>query len=158
MEMRDDKKDDDASILESFRVCREEIHHEYEILGSRLNSYITSQAFLVSGYAMSMGNLNPRTGPEFRLVFPILLSVVGTLLSLRALPGISGACTVLSKWHDRQSELFEKESGLDNYQVLRQTNVKEIHERNLWFASTSPWIFMAAWILMAGLAIYLQAA
>ncbi len=153
--MMDNRSEEEIRILESFRVCREEIHHEYDILGSRLNSYITSQAFLVTGYAMSMSNLNPVTGHEFRLVFPILLSVVSILLSLRALPGITGACFVLSKWHDRQAELFDKGVGLADYHVLKQTNVKEIHERNLWFASTSPFIFMTAWAIMAMFAIYL---
>ena len=156
--MSEEPREEESRILESFRVCREEIHHEYDILSARLNSYITSQAFLVSGYAISMGNSVPGTSSTFRLAFPLILSAAAILLSLRALPGIVGACTVIAQWHDRQSTLFEKGVGLADYEVLRRTNVREVHERHLWFATTSPWIFIAAWVLMAGLAIYLHTA
>jgi len=153
--MSENTHDDEARILESFRVCRSELQHEYDILSSRLTSFITSQAFLVSAYAISMGNMTP-TGPQFRLVFPLILSIVAILLSLRAHPGIVGACNIISRWHERQGELFAKGAGLSDYFVLRKDDVKEIHERNLWFAQTSPWIFGIAWLLMALLAIYLH--
>lgn len=145
----------DSRILESFLACRSELHHEYGVLSNRLNSYITSQAFLVSGYAISMGNMT-LSGHAFRLWFPLLLSVVAILLSLRAQPGIVAACDVISRWHGRQSELFNLNRGLEDYQVIDHKEIKKTHDRNLLFAQTSPWIFGVAWLLMALLAIQLN--
>jgi len=152
----DAKPQEEARILESFKVCRSELQHEYNVLANRLNSYITSQAFLVSGYAISMGNMVPGAGATFRLLFPLMLSLVGILLSIRAHPGISGACGVIGHWHAKEAKLFDKNCGLGDYDVLRKDDVRAIHDRNLLFAQTSPWIFGIAWLLMAVLAIYLH--
>ena len=149
---------DDAQILKAFQVCRAELHHEYDVLASRLNSYITSQAFLVSGYAISMGNTNQLWGNKFSLYFPLILSAVAIMLSLRAQPGIYGACAVISRWHIREADLFEMGRGLDDYKVIAEEDMRAMHDRNLWFAQTSPWIFGVAWLLMAMLTLYLHAA
>jgi len=147
---------DDAQVQQSFRVCRNEIQHEYGVLATRLNSYITSQAFLVPGYAVSMGNANPYWGPTFSLYFPLLLCLVGGLLTVRAHPGISGVCTIITEWHKRQDDLFDTGADLDDYVVLKRQSVRGIHDSNLYFAQTSTWIFGLAWFLMAILAIYLH--
>ena len=144
-----------SRILESFLACRSELHHEYGVLTNRLNSYITSQAFLVSGYAISMGNMNPVMGHSFRLWFPLLLSAVAVMLSFRAQPGIVAACNVISRWHLRQAELFDLGRGLEDYGPIDHDPNKAIHDRNLLFAQTSPWIFGVAWVLMAVIAIEL---
>ena len=154
--MSDQVSIDESKILESFRVCRAEVHHEYDVLSSRLNSYMTSQAFLVSGYAISMGNVVQNTGREFRFIFPLILSAVALLLSFRAQPGITGACKVIAEWHLKQEKLFLSGTVLDDYSVLRRVDITESHEKNLWFAQTAPWIFGSAWILMAILAVYLH--
>jgi hypothetical protein len=148
--------DQDAKYQAAFRTCRDEIKHEYGVLANRLNSYITSQAFLVSGYAISMGNMNPTWGNQYRLLFPLLLSVLGVVLTIRAHPGIAGVCQVIQHWHVKQKDLFKTGAKLDDYSVLKHDSVKKIHDSNLLFAQTSTWIFGSAWILMAGLAIYLR--
>ena len=140
---------------QAFKVCRDEIKHEYGVLANRLNSYITSQAFLVSGYAISMGNMNPAWGSNFRLWFPLLLTVLGAMLSIRAHPGIAGVCSVIEHWHKKQDEIFASGAALDQYSVLRHDRVRIIHDGNLWFAQTATWIFGAAWVVMAGMAIFL---
>jgi len=146
----------EAQILRAFEVCRSELHHEYGVLANRLNSYITSQAFLVSGYAISMGNANSIWGNRFSLYFPLLLSVAAILLSVRAQPGISGACNIISRWHSREADLFQLGRGLDDYNPIRTEGLRDINDRNLWFAQTSAWIFGVAWLLMALLSIYLH--
>jgi len=146
----------EAKIQQAFKTCRDEIKHEYGVQANRLNSYITSQAFLVSGYAISMGNMNQAWGSHFRLAFPLMLSVLGIVLSFRANPGISGVCQVIQHWHGKQDELFRTGANLDEYSVLKHDKVRNIHDGNLLFAQSSTWIFGGAWVLMAGLAIYLH--
>ncbi len=155
--MEDVSQQTDAQILQSFQVCRAELHHEYDVLATRLNSYITSQAFLVSGYAISMGNMNPAWGREFSLYFPLLLSMVAIMLSFRAHPGIRGACNVITRWHHREADLFQLGRGLEDYDAIRAEDLRSSKDRNLLFAQTSAWIFGVAWFLMAVLAIYLHA-
>jgi hypothetical protein len=56
--------------LEKLGFYRAEIKHEFNLLSNRVNAYITSQSFLVVGFALAMGNLNPQWGSLFRLIFP----------------------------------------------------------------------------------------
>jgi len=146
----------DAQILQAFQVCRAELHHEYDVLANRLNSYITSQAFLVSGYAISMGNMNSVFGLKFSLYFPLLLSLVAILLTVRAQPGISGACNAINRWHNREADLFQFGRGLADYGPIRADDLRASNDRNLWFAKTSAWIFGGAWLLMAVLTVYMH--
>jgi hypothetical protein len=139
----------------SFQVCRDELKHEYGVLASRLTAYITSQAFLVSAFAVAMNNSDPAWGSRYRLLFPLLLSIMGVVLSVRANPGIKGVCQIIERWHIRQSELLAVATDeLDDWEVLRQPTVATVNERNLWFAQTSPWIFGASWTLMGLIVIW----
>src|SRR5476651_1079876 len=148
----------DERILASFKVCRDELHNEYNILSGRLNSYITSQAFLVSGYAISMGNMNAVWGAQFRQYFPLLLSVTAIVLSLRAHPGIKGSCSAITRWHNREADLFQLGRGLEDFGPINREGLRAINDKNLLFAQTSSWIFGVAWFLMAMLTIYLHTA
>ncbi len=148
------KPEEQERAERAFRICRDEVKHEYGVLANRLNSYITSQAFLVSGYAISMGNMNPIWGSSFRICFPLLLAVLGLVLSFRAHPGIAGVCSVIQHWHWKQDDIFQSGASLDEYSVLRHVRVKEAHDGNLLFAQTATWIFGTAWVVMAGFAVY----
>jgi hypothetical protein len=141
--------------FETYRMCREEGKHEFDILAGRLNTFITSQAFLVSAYAVSMNNSNPDWGHIFRLTFPSFLSLMGLVLSLRALPGILAACQMIRHWHHRQDGLLEADPALQAYYGLQPREQTRIHGRDIWFAQTSPYIFGVAWIVFGGLAIFL---
>jgi len=147
----------DERILSSFKVCRDELHSEYGILSGRLNSYITSQAFLVSSYAISMGNMNSIWGARFSQYFSLLLSVMAIILSMRAHPGIKGSCRAISRWHNREADLFQIGRGLEDYGPINREGLRSINDKNLLFAQTSSWIFGIAWFLMASLSIYLHA-
>lgn len=141
---------------DDFRICRDEIKHEYNVLANRLNSYITSQAFLVSAYAISMGNMNPDWGRQFRVAFPVALCIVGILLSLRAHPGIVAVCNVIQAWHDRQDDLFDKYTDIEEYAVLRHRGRAKDNARNLTFAQGATLIFGVGWLYMGGLAYWLS--
>jgi len=88
--------------LEKLNHYRSENIHEWALLSNRVSAYITSQSFLVTAYAISMGNLDP----HFRWFFPPTLCLVGLLSSIRAYPGIEGATIIISQWRRKQDRLF----------------------------------------------------
>lgn len=94
---------DAAQKLERLNYYRREDTQEWNLLSARINSYIMSQSFLVSAYAASMANPDLR----FRLCFPILLSTIGIVASLRAYPGIDGACRIIQLWHEKKEKILE---------------------------------------------------
>ncbi len=143
--------------MESFRVVRDEIHHEYSILSDRLSSYITSQSFLMTGFAISLANGNPVWGYAFRTIFPTALCLLGVLLSIRAHPGIAGACRVIGLWHSRQSELLATED-LTDYRVMATKEYRSIQRQSLSFSVAAPWMFGVAWVGFLGLALWIALA
>jgi hypothetical protein len=160
--------------LEKLKYYREEDKHEWNLLSNRISSYITSQSFLVTAYAVSMGNQNPRWGSWFTLFFPLILSFIGIATSYRALPGITGAVRVIELWHKKRDKLFfqnpekdrqEKDTRMDDFRDDRpmknanyqgEKSIDEIHNRSLQFAITAPWLFGASWFCFAVLTIILH--
>lgn len=138
------------------KICRDEVMHEYNVLASRLTSFITSQSFLVSAYAVSMNNANLNWGGAYRLVFPLLLSVVGVVLSVRANPGITGVCEVINKWHEKQEMIFLECPYLEEYAVLQRPTTRDYHKRSLLFAEASAWIFVITWLALGSLSVWLS--
>lgn len=138
-------------VLETFRICREETKFESGVLQSRLMTFITSQSFLVSAYAVSMNNADHSWGAIYRVAFPIILSVTGLLLAIQAYPGISGACRIVKQWHIKQNDLLEANPELDDYLILHRKGMAKVYGRTLWFAQTSPWLFAIVWVLLGGL-------
>jgi hypothetical protein len=142
--------------VDSFRFCREEVKHEYNVLGSRLTSYITSQSFLFTTYAVSMSNPGPRiSGPVFRLVFPLIVCAVGLLTSFRAQAGIVSCVRLINAWHDRQMELHDDPevkalNPMDNVWMV------EVHAQSLKFSTAAAYIFGISWLILLGLSVYLN--
>src|SRR3546814_12223760 len=60
-------------------------------------------------FASSMANSNPEWGELFRLVVPAILSALGLITSLHAMPGIKSNFDVIERWHQKQSELLQLE-------------------------------------------------
>jgi hypothetical protein len=149
--------------LEKLRFYRAEIQHEFNLLSNRVNAYITSQSFLVVGFALAMGNLNPHWGSLFRLIFPPALALLGIATSIQAWPGIRGACDSISLWREKQQRLFEHDPSMDDYRIERPIvqssqgrSMDIIHERSLWFAKCCPWIFATGWSVFGLLALVLS--
>lgn len=150
--------------LERLKFYRAEIQHEFNLLANRVSSYITSQSFLVIGFAMSMGNMNPQWGDVFRLIVPIALTLMGLTTSILVWPGIKGATSTIGLWRDKQGKLLADDARFDAYHVERVIvrsrqgrTVDRIHERSLLFALWSPWVFMVAWTAFGALAWVLYA-
>ena len=147
--------DTNSPWVQAFRLIRDEVKHEQGVLSGRLSSYITSQSFLISAYAVGNNHQADLWGFSFRFYVTITLSVVGFLLSARAVPGIKDASDIIARWHEQQDQLLANNTELGIYQTLRREEMRGIRRRDQWFAQASAYIFMAAWIILAGLSVVL---
>lgn len=145
----------DSHWVQAFRLIREEVKHEQSVLANRLSSYIVSQSFLISAYAVGMNHQSDVWGISFRFYFTIILCAVGFLLSLRAQPGILDASDIIRRWHEKQDQLLSEHSELEVYEALRNKEMNEVRRRDQMFAQASAYIFAAAWVLLAVLAVLL---
>ncbi|HEX8203210.1 MAG TPA: hypothetical protein VF590_22225 [Isosphaeraceae bacterium] len=141
--------------MDVLRFYRQEIRHEFDLLSTRVSSYIMSQSFLVTAFAISMGNTTP-WAKSFALICPGVLVAIGILLSIRAIPGISGACQTIDLWREKQQNLLDSCAELKELLLIRKTISDEtgnrrdlIHERSLVFATWAPWVFGIGWLIFS---------
>lgn len=170
--------------MEKLQYYRQENRHEWNLLSNRVSSYITSQSFLVTAYAVSMGNQNPKWGNWFTLIFSLIVSIIGVATSLRARPGINGAVKILKLWHKKQDRLFfqnpdeaerDRKCASEDLSMIdfndgrpmiipkhskeeanKVESIDEIHNTSLQFATAAPWLFGISWLCFAALTIGLH--
>ncbi|MBC7529088.1 MAG: hypothetical protein H7308_16255 [Chthonomonadaceae bacterium] len=167
-----------ALKLEKLNFYRKENAQEWSLLSSRVSSYITSQSFLVSAYAISMSNGNPKWGEKFTLWFPLIVGFVGLFASWKAYPGIIGASKIIRLWRLKQDRLYwlnpdeaaenpalaQKDHTMDGFHDDRPLTLSKrshevndaIHAQSLEFAISSPWLFGTTWIVLIGLVLFLH--
>jgi hypothetical protein len=157
--------------LELLKYYREEVRHEFNLLGTRVNSNLTAQSFLVASYAVAMVNF-PNWGQNYATLFALGLCGLGGLLSWRAKEGVDGACDIIKLWLGQQNRLFH-DSQADSPVVtanlapfvVRRLKEKhgttsnslsvtdETHEKSLKFSQLASPIFMFAWAALALLTV-----
>lgn len=93
-------------LLESIRS---EIHNEHQLIAHRLNWYTTTQSFLLTAYAIALGNLH--TWPSF---FIYTLPILGFVLSLTALGGVAAALVVQADLINLQSRVINRTAPSSN--------------------------------------------
>lgn len=156
-------QDSEFGRLEKLKFYRTEIKQEYDLMSSRVNSFVTSQSFLCIAYASSMGNLNSSWGNLFTLIFPTVLALLGISTSIQAGKGITAAFKTIELWHAKQNKLFNDEPTLEDFHLVRFKAAADerppkdlIYLRGLAFAKWSPRIFFVAWCIFGALAIWLH--
>lgn len=143
------------SPRERLNFYRSEIHFESTLLAERTSSYLSSQSFLMIAFASSMANSNPEWGGLFRLVIPTILSLLGLVTSLHAIPGIKSNFEVIERWHQKQAELLQREGhvGLlaNNESALFGEGTSPVggkrYKHTLLFSLRTPLIFGLVWIV-----------
>ena len=165
----------DPQKLKKLDFYRSEDMHEWSLLTSRVSTLVTSQSFLVSGYAISMGN---SIVPHFTLYFPLLLSVIGLCITWYSYPGITGGAQIITLWHKKQGRLFllnpdESEAdpeaacpdpAMNDYRDGRTLAVSKatgnvpmdpVQANSLRFATVMPLLFGVTWLALIGLRLIL---
>ena len=145
----------DDENIELLKFYRSEIKFECELLANRLNSFISSQAFLLIAYAGSMNGLIGRWHLAFALAFPPVLSLLGLALACQARPGIYAALAVIEEWQKKQSALCEAHAELADYRLSHDDSIKRRRRDGSLFARHAPQFFIVAWCYFLALPIYL---
>lgn len=144
----------DQKALDLLNFYRAEIRFESDMLSSRLNAFISSQSFLVIGYASSMSASLDRWHNVFSLVFPPSLALLGLALALYAWPGIEAAYKVIGRWHDKQDELLSRNPGLGDHRLAPAgASAKDRLKRGTMFAKYAPKVFAAAWLCFGAMPV-----
>jgi hypothetical protein len=96
--------DGSVSSIELYRVYRGQVEHEDNLLGSRINVFVTSQSFLFSAYAIIANTATPRIfgAPlDPKHVLLILIPIVAITTAILYMPAIAGSVLALRRIRDR---------------------------------------------------------
>ena len=155
---------DRAADLDKLKFCRAEIRDEYSLMSGRVSTLISSQSFLIIAYASALNNQIAPWAAQYRLVFPLLLSTLGVVISLQSWWSIRAAMDTISLWHGGQNALVARDPRLEEYRVhrleVKRRNgelVDITHERSMVFARWMPLTFGVSWIALGALALLLHA-
>ena len=154
------QRDEGADLLARYRS---EIRFESELLSNRLNSFMSSQSFLLIAYASAMSAAHSTSWQHpFTLALPPALAVLGLVLALYARPGIRTAYAEIRLWQEQERELLAREPRLSTYlgpsipagsatasgsQAGAEMDVRFRHGSS--FALRAPAIFVLAWTYFA---------
>ncbi len=96
----------------SYKAVRDEIAHEDNLVGTRLNWFIGSQAFLLSALAIGHTSRDPAT-PNVRndFYFPLvpLLAIASCILILL---GIIGGALAIRRWRRLLNQMIRQDPSL----------------------------------------------
>lgn len=140
---------------------RGEIRAEINLLNSRLNALISSQAFLVIAYGTSLSAGYGDWNGLFTITLPPLFAVLGLMLVLEARPGIAAAQEAIGHWRRRESQLIDTWPELKPFTLAtdeesrRRMELRQ-HAGGL-FSTHAPLIFTVAWLVFLLLPFVLRA-
>ncbi len=143
---------------DSLEFIRKEVAHEFTLLNSRLTWLTASQSFLIAAFTLGLGNASVyRAGWYTQALLPIL----GSLICLISLPGITGAHKTIKIWLVKQHTLMERLKNNVAYDAIRNSRLEAnpeldpIHSWSTVFAQLLPVLLFTFWCL-CGLFLYLR--
>jgi hypothetical protein len=148
------------SVREHFKIFRDYVEHEDNLINSRLMWNITIQGFLFATYGLSVQKLAEQqaTGagvPALRWLI-LILPLFGIGISLVSIMGVIAARTAINslvvQWKEILDQAGSKEPGLP-FLVgggipdgdKSGTECSKAHRRGLRAPLWFPWIFVFAW-------------
>jgi hypothetical protein len=143
-----------ASDLEKLRFYRDEVRHEFALLGMRSTMLVTCQSFLIVPFAIL------HTAADFRLVsVPLLMiAALGLFVAIVLRAPLNAAHQTIDQWIDLQRRLFASSGReLDGLALPRDaTPVRgdRIHASSLAFSKAAPWAFLTFWLVAIGWVLF----
>lgn len=155
--MREDQLDAEQDY-KRIALIREEMRFEIGVLHDRTNALISSEAFLLISFTMSLAYSKGHYDEPFYWVSPILC-VIGFTLAMLAWPGVRTSFSIVVDWNllllqslesarEKPSFVWRPASG-----SLSADQSQAYHRSGLLFARCVPAVFAAAWIILAGIAL-----
>jgi hypothetical protein len=143
----------EISELDKLRFYRDEVKHEFNLLGMRSTMLVFCQSFLVVPFAI----LN--TAANFRTVLAAeyLIAVLGILLARILAEPINAAHRALDQWLLKQRSLQQQSESIRELAIDRDlipgaaTDLRadQDHARSLTFSRFAPTVFILFWVAAA---------
>jgi hypothetical protein len=144
-------RSDFTNYLDIYRVYRGQVEHEDNLLGSRINVFVTSQSFLFSAYAIIANTASPLVfgapiDPKHVLLF--MIPIVAIVTAVLYMPAIAGSVVALSRIRERYRRItgFPPDDcchDLPSLQGARDTRVA-----GTLASALLPPLFMAVWMYL----------
>lgn len=145
------------SDADRLALVRAEIRFELDLLHQRVNALLAAEAFLTIAYTAAMSN-SASWGRPFATVAAPVLSVLGLLLALLLLPGVTATARIVLTQTALQQQLAERLPGsaLAGYYGLpgRPAALTD-QRRSLWFFQAVPILFSVVWTVLFVLTLVL---
>src|ERR1700709_1497847 len=98
---------DESSDNERLSLVRAEIQSELELLHQRVNALLAAEAFLTIAYTAAMSH-GAAWGRPFAAVAAPVLAILGLLLALLLLPGVTATARIVLTQTALQQQLAER--------------------------------------------------
>lgn len=135
-----------SECAEAYRIVRSELEHEDQLISNRLSWLVSSQAFLLTGYAIS---LNAPTAAKTGLYAHLngilfdILPLGGLAGALLIYPSIVSAIIVTTRLRRQACRMVPAD-----FPAMQETRA------TLWLAHLGPvlipWIFILTWSVLLG--------
>lgn len=134
-------------------AVRDAIRFELGLLHERVNALLTAEAFLTIAYTAAMSN-GAVWGRQFAAVAAPILAVLGLLLAVLALPGVTATARIVLAETALEEQLVARlpDSALGGiYTAAGRSSVHTNQRRSLLFFRAVPLLFTAVWAAMIAL-------
>ena len=132
----------DPAVLELYQTLRNEVKHEDDLIGQRVNWFTASQAFLLVSLAIAHKGETAMPTPVNNHLFP-LVPIVALSASIFIFLGVIAGISALAQWRGRLRRLTQENPWLPRL----------IHD---WWIVPAAWsapialplIFISAWVVL----------
>jgi hypothetical protein len=136
--------------LDKLKYYREEVRHEFNLLGQRMGWYVVCQSFLITAFTLSITKfLSDHT--LLLYIYTYLIIILGLTTSSLISGAILGAHTTIDIYVNKKYYLMKNSSILFNMKTIRDdclADDDEIHKASLIFSGKIPTTFSNFWILL----------
>lgn len=152
-------------FLERLKYYRGEIQFQSQMLSGRVDALISSQSFLVLSYATVMAGLLGRWSDVLTWALPPALAVLGLVLTLQSIRGITTAVKTIERWQNKEGDLLDERQDLAPFfldpketfsEPGRGKRTDKRVKSGLSFARYAPWVLSIAWVYFGSLAMLMS--
>ena len=130
----------DPDRFARYRLIRDEITHEDNLVGARLSWFTSAQAFLLTALAIAQGGAKHLPTMSSNYFFP-LLPFVAIASDVLILIGVLSGLQILNRWR----------AMLDDYPEYPRVQRDGLSVRLGWMAPIGlPVVFLGAWLYLLG--------
>jgi len=131
---------------------------ETSVFHDRVNALISAEAFLLISFTMALNYASAGLAGKFFWITPVL-SIIGFTLAALAWPGVNTGYKILVEWNLLFVDVLNEAHALPTFNwrpsvfVKGNQRIQLDHRRSMLFSRYVPFIFMIAWVVLAGVVL-----